>query len=259
MQRIEATMQDRIAADMPSRAKGEPQLPPGWHWGWFADTFPASRLGRDGHPKRGGFLPPVELPRRMWAGGKLTFRAPLLAGEEATRVSEVIGIEPKSGRSGELVFVTVRHRISQRGSLALEEMQDLVYREDPATGALSPQPPAAPAAAEVSRTVEPDPVWLFRYSAVTFNGHRIHYDHDYARNVEGYASLVVHGPLIATLLADLAMETTGRALGGFSFRGISPLFCDVPFTINARRDESAIQLWAANMDGGLAMQASATI
>lgn len=258
LRRIEAAMQDRVSWSSSAQSDQPEALPPGWHWCWFADTFPAAELGRDGHPQRGGFLPPVELPRRMWAGGKLAFHRPLFTGESATRLSEVIAIEQKNGRSGELVFVSLRHRLSQRGELALEETQDLVFREDPSPDAPRIEPPQAPCDAQFSRKVEPDPVWLFRYSAVTFNGHRIHYDHDYARQVEGYPSIVVHAPLIATLLADLAREASGSpALREFSFRAVSPLFCGETFTINARRKADTMVLWAAGPGGQLAMQAKA--
>jgi len=234
-------------------------LPPLWHFISHHPTAMLSELDRDGHPKRGGFLPPVLLPRRMWAGGRITFHDNVHLGEPLTRHSTIENIEQKDGRSGLLVFVTVRHDLLVDGELRITESQDLVYRDDPAPDAPRPQPKPAPDDADFARTITPSAPLLFRYSALTFNSHRIHYDREYARSVEGYPNLVVHGPLTATLLAGLAEAESGRRLTDFSFRGLAPLFDDAPFTISGRVDEDQIELWAATPDGGHAMQASATL
>ena len=179
-------------------------LPPLWHWMLFQEWAPAHGLGPDGHPKRGGFLPPVhDLPRRMWAGGRLQFLAPLRAGDAVQRTSTILKVEEKSGGSGRLVFVTVSHVIEGPAGPAIGEEHDIVYRG--AEGAaVRPADPAPPTGVDaLVRSVQPDPVLLFRYSALTANGHRIHYDLDYVTREEGYPGLIVHGPLQATWLADL--------------------------------------------------------
>ena len=233
-------------------------LPPLWHWLYFLQSAKLGELGRDGHPARGGFLPPVALPRRMWAGGRFGFLAPLPIGASATKTSTIKDVALKQGRSGALCFVTVRHEVSTGAGPALWEEHDIVYREDPGPGDKSPSPPAASTGWDVTETVTPSEVMLFRYSALTFNGHRIHYDRDYARDVEGHEGLVVHGPLIATLLADLALQfTPGRALKGFAFRAVSPCFDDQPITLNMKSAGSSVMLAAARTDGGLAMTATA--
>src|SRR5664279_4565095 len=186
-------------------------VPPLGHLLYFLPVARQSELGPDGHPRRGGFLPPVALPRRMWAGGRLRFEQPLRVGDEATRRSTIADVASKSARSGPLVFVTVRHAISNGAGLAIEEEHDIVYRDLPAPGAVS-QPPTAPSDDSFSRRIVPDDVLLFRYSALTFNGHRIHYDRRYATEVEGYPGLVVHGPLIATLLMDLLRREAPQAI-----------------------------------------------
>jgi len=237
-------------------------LPPGWHWMFFNGAARQSELGPDGHPKRGGFLPPVPLPRRMWAGGRLTFGAGLRIGERARRESTVAKVEAKRGRSGDLVFVVVRHRIFGAAGLAIEEEHDIVYREPPAPGAETAKPAPAPADPVWRREIHPDPVLLFRYSALTFNGHRIHYDHPYATKVEGYPGLVVHGPLIATLLLDLlGRERPAAKLDRFAFRAVSPLFDTAPFSVNGAPTpgSGAVRLWAAGPDGRLAMSAEAVL
>jgi 3-methylfumaryl-CoA hydratase len=214
-----------------SLAVGDP-LPPLWHWIYFIESAMISGLGRDGHPARGGFLPPVELPRRMWAGGRLTFAAdPILIGDEVTKRSTVADVVFKQGSTGDLCFVTVIHELSVSGEIRIREEQDLVYRNDPDPDAPVRTPKPAPTESDWSRTVTPSEVQLFRYSALTFNGHRIHYDRNYASDVEGYPGLVFHGPLTATLLAELALSSGGRALASFSFRGMAPLFDFAPFTI----------------------------
>lgn len=250
VQALEATLEG-VTGRAPSLRKGNP-LPALWHFTFFHDVEAASRLGPDGHPARGGFLPPVSLPRRMWAGGRFTFHAPLPIGADAVRRSTVRSVVEKEGRSGRLCFVTVAHDVMVDGVVRVAEEQDIVYRDEPSGP--PPAPPAAPPAAlggGIAREVVPDPVLMFRYSALTFNGHRIHYDHPYATGVEGYDGLVFHGPLTATLLAGLAEE--GGPLASFSFRAVSPLTDASPFTL--ARDGTA--LWAANASGGLAMSAEA--
>ena len=217
------------------------------------------RLGPDGHPARGGFLPPVPLPRRMWAGGEIMFKAPLVTGQEVTRRSTIANVETKQGRSGALCFVTVNHEYSADGQLCVQERQDIVYRDPPPPGGVdkAQQQDPAPAGAH-HRSVTPTPTMLFRYSASTFNGHRIHYDAPYAREVEGYGGLVVHGPLQATLMAHMAADLAGRPPSRFSFRGKSPLFDDVPFGIHAEMTGDGMSLWTARDNGPLAMQATAS-
>ena len=237
-------------------------LPHLWHWLFFWAVSPASGVGADGHPKRGGFLPPVELPRRMWAGGRLSFHAPLPVGSAATRVSRIKEVNAKTGNSGRLAFVTVEHEISAAGQLAVREEHDIVYRDNPQPGAPAAAPKPAPTDAQWSRTITPDPVLLFRYSALTFNGHRIHYDRSYVTEVEGYPGLIVHGPLIATLLMDLVRrELPARAVQAFSFRAVSPVFDIDTFSVNGKLsdDGRTVQLWAANARGELCMQADATL
>ncbi|WP_431854444.1 FAS1-like dehydratase domain-containing protein [Azospirillum sp.] len=235
---------------------GDP-LPPGAHWLYFLEAAPMSRLGPDGHPQRGGFLPPVALPRRMWAGGRLSFLAPLRAGDDAERVSEVADITVRTGRTGELVFVMVRHTISGPHGVALVEEHDIVYRDHLPPGA-APPPQPAPADAAWSETVHPSPTLLFRYSALTFNGHRIHYDRRYAMEEEGYPGLVVHGPLMATLLLDFAGRLRpGRTPARFAYRVLAPVFDTAPFTLNARPDGDGLALWVAGPAGELALWADA--
>lgn len=232
-------------------------LPPLWHWLYFLEAKPASELGRDAHPRKGGFLPPVDLPRRMWAGGRFEFHAPLRLGDWAEKRSTILNISEKSGRSGALCFVTVQHEIFQQDRLCLIEEHDIVYREDPAPGSPKPAKQKAPESHEFSRGVTPTEVMLFRYSALTFNGHRIHYDVDYARDVEGYEGLVFHGPLTATFLVDLACAETGRHPKSFSFRGVSPLAGMQPFDIQGTKSGSTLDLWAKTAGGDLAMSAQA--
>ncbi len=242
----------------------EPQagerVPPAGHWIYFNPQAKASDIGPDGHPKRGDFLPPVDLPRRMWAGGRMRWPGELKVADVVTRTSTIMDVSHKSGKSGELVFVLVSHEIAAADGVCVEEEHDIVYRAAADPGA--PPPPARPAPADAvwSRTIDPDPVLLFRYSALTFNGHRIHYDLPYVTEVEGYPGLIVHGPLIATSLMDLCRrERPDRRLVRFDYRALSPLFDIAPFTVNGRPhgDGRTATLWAANADGGLAMQAEA--
>jgi 3-methylfumaryl-CoA hydratase len=234
-------------------------LPPGWHWIFFNPFVPRQQLGVDGHPRRGGFLPPVSLPRRMWAGGRLGYDRALTIGEEGVRESSILKVEAKSGRAGRLVFVTVRHVIGCDGTACITEEQDIVYREAAAPGTPSPAPSPAPQDATWSEEVRPDTVLLFRYSALTSNGHRIHYDQHYAKSEENYPDLVVHGPLTATLLQTFAQRHDGRPLKSFEFRGMSPLFVSSPFRLEGKSDGQALDLWASGPNGGLAMRASATV
>lgn len=228
------------------------------HWLHFWDVRPPTQLGEDGHPARGGFLPPVLLPRRMWAGGRITFHAPLHIGDAVERSSTIRRIEAKDGRSGPLVFVTVEHRLTGPAGLALVEEQDLVYREAATETAALPEPATAPPQCDAHRTIDPDAVLLFRYSALTMNGHRIHYDLPYATGAERYPALVVHGPLQATLLAMLAVELAGRSLRTFTFRGLSPAYCGMPLHVCGERSEEGITLWT-QQGAAKAMEASATV
>jgi len=236
-------------------------LPPLAHWLYFLPQAMQHEIGADGHPKRGGFLPPVPLPRRMWAGGRLQFAHPIRVGEAVTRRSTITRVDAKQGRSGALVFVTVQHEVLNADGVALTEEHDIVYRADPEPGALPPTPLPAPTNEDFSRSITPDPVLLFRYSALTFNGHRIHYDRPYVTEVEGYPGLIVHGPLIATLLVDLLRrELPNAVLTQFDFKAASPLFDLHPFSICGRREaEGSVLLWARNHLGELAMNARALI
>ncbi|MFO6464567.1 MaoC family dehydratase N-terminal domain-containing protein [Jannaschia sp. KMU-145] len=241
----------------PTLGLGDP-LPPLWHWLYHLDAAPLSALGRDGHPATGGFLPPVALPRRMWAGGRLGFDAPLPLGVEVEKTSTITAVTPKQGRSGPLCFVTVRHELSTDGTRALWEEHDIVYRADPGPG--DPLPEPAPFGDwPASETRHPSEVQLFRYSALTFNGHRIHYDRDYARDVEGHAGLVVHGPLIATLLADLATTQLNRPLRRFDFRATAPVTLPGDLRLGAAPERETCRLAAGTGAGALAMTATATV
>lgn len=234
---------------------------PAWHWLYFLPMARASEIGADGHPRRGGFLPPVELPRRMWAGSRMQFLAPLRAGQALVRRSHIEDIKVKDGRSGPLVFVQLRHEIVGDGKLSIVEEQDIVYRDLPPVGQGAPSGAAAPADAQWSRRVEPDAVLLFRYSALTFNGHRIHYDRQYVTQVEGYPGLIVHGPLIATLLLDLLRRHRPDAqVRTFRFRAVRPLFDTAAFFVCGCQDDAeTVRLWARTEDGELAMDATATL
>lgn len=240
-------------------------VPPLWHWLYFLPVSPLSEAGVDGHPKRGGFLPPVPLPRRMWAGGRLTFHAPLKVGDQATRQSTITGIEDKTGRTGRLVFVTVQHDISVAGDVRIEEEHDIVYRDNPGeTSSNTPgkEPAKAPADETFSRVVTTSPLLLFRYSALTFNGHRIHYDYPYVTQEEGYPGLIVHGPLIATMLVDLVRRQYPDAtLATFAFRALRPTFAPNSFTVCGKPsdDGRTLDLWAKDHDGYLTMRATATL
>jgi 3-methylfumaryl-CoA hydratase len=240
-------------------AVGSP-LPPLWQWFFFLPRVPQSRLGLDGHPQRVGFMPPVELPRRMFAGARMRFLKSLRIGTLAQRRSVVRAVSEKEGRAGRLVFVTVAHAIRQDGELCIEEEQDIVYRE---TGA----PVAAPAACELApapagswaRTVIPDPTLLFRFAALTFNAHRIHYDRTYATAVEGYPGLVVQGPLTAVLLMELVRCHTRRPVTAFTFRARAPLFDLAPFRLIGTLAGARVELEAQGPDGATALTATADL
>lgn len=237
-------------------------LPPLWHWIYFLTMCRQSDTGGDGHARRGGFLPPVPLPRRMWAGGRFRFVAPLPIGAAVTRHSRIAGVDVKQGNTGALVFVTVAHAFVLDGRTVMTEEHDIVYRDRPAQDAPAATPCKAPASADWRRRVEPDPVLLFRYSALTLNSHRIHYDRDYATGVEGYPGLIVHGPLIATLLLDLLERRLPHArLMAFEFRARGALFDTEAFDVCGRHagDDKRVDLWAQNVRGELAMQAQATL
>ncbi|WP_455373012.1 acyl-CoA dehydrogenase [Limibacillus halophilus] len=227
-------------------------LPPLWHWIYFWQVAPLSGLGPDGHPARGGFLPPVALPRRMWAGGRLEFPGNLPLGRRARRRSTIQSVEEKEGRSGKLVFVTARHELSAGGEPGVIEEQDIVYREA-ASGPYAPPPGEKPSQeADWRVTVTPTPTLLFRYSALTFNGHRIHYDPDYTREEEGYPGLIVHGPLLATyLLQVFRREQPSAKVAGYSFRALRPIFDIAPFTVAGRKDG---KLWIEDPEGCIAMR-----
>jgi 3-methylfumaryl-CoA hydratase len=238
-------------------------LPALWHWLYFLPLYRQSEVGADGHAKRGAFLPPVPLPRRMWAGSQFTFHAPLRIGDEVSRTSTIDNITEKAGRTGKLVFVKVRHEVRRRGEreLALTEFHDIVYRDAALPGAVEPAPAAAAADAQWQRKVVPDDVLLFRYSALTFNGHRIHYDRRYVTEVEGYPGLVVHGPLVATLLLDLLREhLPAAAVASFEFRALRPVF-DINhfFVCGEHLADGRIHLWARDHQGWLTMDARATL
>ncbi|NWG76299.1 MAG: MaoC family dehydratase N-terminal domain-containing protein [Rubrivivax sp.] len=239
--------------------EGSP-LPPLWHWFYFLPRAAQSQLDDDGHPKRGAFLPPIPYPRRMFAGSTLRLHRPLALGRPARRHARIAGVELKSGSSGSLAFVTVALRVEQDGALCVEEEQQIVYREP---GAAVPAPAGAPwpelPEGAWSRVVTPDPRLLFRFSALTFNAHRIHYDRDYARDVEGYPGLVVHGLLSAMLLADLAQRGSGRPLTTFSFRGQAPLFDLAPFRLVGTPEGTRVRLEAQRCDGLTALAATAEL
>jgi 3-methylfumaryl-CoA hydratase len=233
-------------------------LPPLWHWLHFLPISALNEAGPDGHPARGGFLPPVPLPRRMWAGSRLSFLKPLLIGETCHRISTVTKVEHKTGKSGDLVFVTVRHEIAGENGPAIEEEHDIVYRGMATSDAAAPLPVVAPVGADWAFPVTPDPVLLFRYSALTFNSHRIHYDLDYVTKEEGYSGLIVHGPLIATLLLDgLRRARPETRVERFSFRAIAPTFHIDPFTVRGQvMTSGSARLWAEKR-GELTMDGAA--
>lgn len=256
---LSATLDRDDAAPVPGTA-----LAPLWHWLYFLPQVRHSGLGPDGHPARGGFLPPVPLPRRMWAGGRLRWEEanPLVVGDAVQRTSRIASVTHKAGRTGDLVFVLVKHEISNANGLALTEEHDIVYRAAPQPGDPVPQPTVADIGAPWQRTITPDDVLLFRYSALTFNGHRIHYDRQYVTQVEGYPGLIVHGPLIATLLVDLVRRQVPDArLKRFEFKAVRPTFDLHPFGLNGApaADGKTVRLWGNDHEGFLTMQGSAEL
>lgn len=253
---LAATLDRRVIA-----IDGHYSLPALWHWLYFKPLFLQSETRPDGAAGDPDLLPPVPLPRRMWAGSSLTFHRPLYLGDEVTKTSEVTNITSKEGKSGVLVFVTLRHVISTARGTAITEDHDIVFRDHPREGDLAPISKLAPDDALYSRRIVPDPVFLFRYSALTFNAHRIHYDRSYATETEGYPGLIVHGPLIATLLLDLfSSKYPERRIRKFAFKAMHPLFDLDPFDVCLQPEpgtgDKRFSLWARDHKGVLAMQAS---
>ncbi len=230
------------------------KLPTFWHHIFFWDAVPGSELGRDGHPKPGEFIPDLGLPRRMWASGRFSCASRLVIGREASKTSVIDSVAKKSGRSGELAFVTLRHEYRQQNKVALTEFQNLVYRPaaKPTNG--SSVSPAAPEGETASFAEVFDPAMLFRFSALTFNSHRIHYDADYCRETEGYPGLVVHGPLICLRLVQLAEIVTGP-FAEFEYRATAPLFCGEEATFCAKCEGEALSLWVRGPGGRQCMTA----
>lgn len=238
------------------RLRAGDRLPPLWHWFGFAPTVSMSELGQDGHPQRGGLLPPLRLNRRMWAGGALEFLAPLHVGESLTRQTRIVNLSEKSGAAGDMVFVTLEHDVSGYTGLAVRERQDIVYLQIP-DHYRAPKA-VAPLKADIREPVTITTPLLFRYSAVTFNAHRIHYDLPYTQEVERYPDLVVHGPLQANLLMDLATRQRGRAPSMFSFRGVHPVFASDAVELAVRKTSDAEWTLGTNTNGThQGMQASA--
>ena len=257
---ITASQADILSAtfdrDDPPYRPGD-AVPPGWHWIYFPEVVRLAETGPDGHPARGSFMPPVPLPRRMWAGSRMTFHQPLRIGEQVRKVSTIADVSPKEGKSGALCFVTTRHDISGEDGLATVEEHTTVYRAAAAPGAPPPRPMPAPAEAIWRRTIDPTPVLLFRFSALTMNSHRIHYDRDYVTGEEGYPGLLVHGPLTTALLLDLfRREMPDAAMKNFAVRAVSPLYDTEDFTVEgAPGEDGTALLWALNHDGALSQSA----
>jgi 3-methylfumaryl-CoA hydratase len=241
----------------PPWAPGE--LPPLAHWLYFVPRDLQSTLDTDGHPKRGGFLPDIPLPRRMWVGSRVRFFARIGVGSTMRRLSTISQLTAKSGRSGPLIFVTVKHEISSENTVAIVEEQDLVFRAAAVPGKTNEEKPnrLEPRSPDAIRSFVPDPVQLFRFSALTFNGHRIHYDRDYARHVEGYEGLVVHAPFIATLLMDHYLSRSRDPnVRAFSFCAVRPLFDTAPFDLCIAQNDTGAELWAVDTAGAVAMSAT---
>jgi 3-methylfumaryl-CoA hydratase len=236
------------------------ELPIGWHQLLFPRIVRHSQIGADGHPARGDFLPPVPLPRRMFAGKRNTFHAPLKLGDEVRRESVIASVTPKQGRTGQMVFVTVKMEIHGPRGLAITEEQDIVYREEPDPNAPAPAPQQAPGKAVWVNKVTPDPVMLFRYSALTFNGHRIHYDHPYVTQVEKYPNLVMNGGLTTLLVFELARAYGPSPVRTLASRNVRPLFVNREITLCGApaADGKSAKLWAQDDTGALALSAEAT-
>lgn len=234
-------------------------LPPGWHSILFPRVVRHSKIGPDGHPARGDFLPPVPLPRRMFAGKRIRIHASLKVGDEVRRESTIKDVTLKQGRTGQMVFVTVQTDMLSPRGLAVTEEQDIVYRAEPEPGAAAPAPQPAPGKAVWTHTVTPDPVMLFRYSALTFNGHRIHYDHPYVTGVEKYPNLVMNGGLTTLLVFELARANAGTPLVFMSSRNVRPLFVNraITFCGEPAADGKSARLWAQDDTGALALNATA--
>lgn len=235
-------------------------LPPGWQWLYFLPSARQEELGTDGHPKLGGFLPPIPLPRRMWAAGRMSVHQPLRIGDEVTRTSTIKALNVKEGRSGTLIFLTLLHELVANGVTAISEEQDLVYRAQPEPGQ-QPAGKPAPLGETWCEKIQPDPTLLFRYSALTFNAHRIHYDREYATTQEHYPALVVQGPLIATLLLELIHSNLpDKRISRFSFRAIHPAYDSTALSLCGKADEESGQLalWSKNAEGILTMEATAS-
>ena len=248
----------------PERPPVGTPLPALWHWLYFLPLDRMSDVGPDGHARRGGFLPPVPLPRRMWAGSQFEFHLPLRVGDTLTRVSTIEDVTEKTGRTGPLVFVKVRHEIrrGEERDVALTEFHDIVYREAAKPDDVAPPPKAAPSSPSWQREWVPSDVLLFRYSALTFNSHRIHYDRRYVTEVEGYPGLVVHGPMIATLLLDLLRyERPEATVARYEFRAVRPTFDINRFHVcgEPHADGKTFHLWAQDHEGWLTMDATAVI
>lgn len=234
-------------------------LPPAWHWLYFLDAPSASATGADGHAKATVLLPPPPLPRRMWAAGKMLIERPLRLDFPAQRRATIKSIEAKSGKSGELVFLNLEHELIQNDVVCIREEQNLVYRGMPSGPSPEAAAEPAPAAGEWMREIVPDPVLLFRYSALTYNGHRIHYDRPYATGQEFYADLVIQGPLLATLLLELCQaQLPYAAIKTFQYRAVRPTFVSQPFTVNGSKDGTSLTLWSTQLDR-LCMSATATL
>jgi len=264
----------RATLDQPDvNVKAGHQLPELWHWLYFLPLARQSEIGADGHPERGGFLPPVPLPRRMWAGSQFTFNQPVRVGDFIKRTSTIENVTHKTGKSGDLVFVRVKHDIKHidrpqdlnttaNNTIAITEFHDIVYRQAPQPDAKPPAPKAAPESADWEHLIETDDVLLFRYSALTFNGHRIHYDRRYVTEVEGYPGLIVHGPLIATLLLEQMRKALHDAvITHYEFKALKPVFDTHPFYAcgSVKPDNNTVQLWAKDHHGNVTMEAVATI
>ena len=234
-------------------------IPPGWHLFYIREVVKLRDTAEDGHPKRGDFLPPIDLPRRMWAGTRATYHKPIHVGENISNVTTIESVTPKVGKTGQLVFLKLKNEISGEDGLATTELQDVVYREEAQPGVAAPEPPPPPGEAVWKRTIHPSSVLLFRYSALTMNSHRIHYDRTYVTEVEKYPGLLVHGPLTFTLLLDLfRRENTDKTLKSFSVRAVSPIYDTHDFVVEGSPDgENAANLWALNHEGRLAMSAEA--
>lgn len=236
----------------PVPALGAP-IAPLWHWAYFLETVPITMTGTDGHPARGSFLPPADNRNRMWAGGRVAFIGALQVGVEAQKTSTVTAIQEKTGRTGSLLFVTVKHDIVQNGVLVVSEEQDIVYREPSPPKLVGTEP--APVS-QWKEQIDPTAVLLFRYSAVTFNSHRIHYDHPYVTQKEGYPGLVVHGPMIATLMCQaFAHANPDATLRQLTYRGLRPLIAPTPFAVAGHVTAPGQALLWAEQDGTLAHQA----